>query len=112
MKSFLVSATILLIALSVLADDGPKVNLNTASVSELTTLPGIGEVKAKAIIEYRVANGGFKSIEEIMNVKGIGEKTFLKLKDLIYVDVPEKKMPVTPTSKRLLTTWGRLKASR
>ena len=88
-----------------------KLNINTASVSELTTLPGIGEVKAKAIIEYRVANGGFKSIEEIMEVKGIGEKTFIKIKDMIYVE-PQKKMSVQPSRAFLSTTWGHMKASR
>ena len=97
----------------VFAIDDPnagKLNLNTASVSELTILPGIGEVKAKAIVEYRTAHNGFKSIEEIMEVKGIGEKTFIKLKDLIYVE-PQKKMAVV-SKAFLLTTWGNLKASR
>lgn len=95
-----------------IAADGPKVNINTASVSELTTLPGIGEVKAKAIIEYRVANGGFKSIEEIMEVKGIGEKTFLKIKDLIYIEPVQKKMAVQPLKAFRSMTWGCLKAAR
>lgn len=62
-----------------------KINLNTASAAELDTLPGIGTAYAGRIIEYRNANGGFKSIEEIKNVKGIGDKTFEKLKELISV---------------------------
>ena len=61
------------------------VNLNTATVTQIATLPGIGEKAAQRIIEYREKNGGFKKIEELMNVKGIGEKSFLKLKPLITV---------------------------
>ena len=59
------------------------VNLNTATVDQLTTLPGVGRKTAELIIEYRTKSGGFKKIEELMNVKGIGEKTFLKLKPLV-----------------------------
>ena len=61
------------------------VNLNTATVAQIASLPGIGEKAAERIIEYREKNGGFKKIEELMNVKGIGEKSFLKLKPLITV---------------------------
>ena len=67
------------------AATGAVVNLNTATVSQIATLPGIGEKAAQRIIEYREKNGGFKKIEELMNVKGIGEKSFLKLKPLITV---------------------------
>ena len=61
------------------------VNLNTATATQIATLPGVGEKAAQRIIEYREKNGGFKKIEELMNVKGIGEKSFLKLKPLITV---------------------------
>ena len=61
------------------------VNLNTATAAQIATLPGIGPKAAERIIEYRQKNGGFKKIEELMNVKGIGEKSFLKLKPLITV---------------------------
>lgn len=64
---------------------GP-VNLNTASAEQLMTLPGIGEVKAAAIIAYREAHDGFKTIEEIMEVSGFGEATFERLKDSITVE--------------------------
>ena len=60
-------------------------NINTASVSELMNLPGIGEVKAKAILAYREEIGGFKSIEELSAVDGIGEKTLEKIKQLITI---------------------------
>lgn len=59
------------------------ININTANLDELKKINGVGEVKAKNIIEYREKNGGFKSIEEIKNIEGIGEKTFEKLKDKI-----------------------------
>ncbi|WP_448375176.1 ComEA family DNA-binding protein [Fervidobacterium sp.] len=62
-----------------------KININTANTEELQKLPGIGPSKAQAIVDYRNANGPFKSVEEIKNVKGIGEKTFEKLKTLITV---------------------------
>jgi competence protein ComEA len=61
------------------------VNLNSASAAQLQTLPGIGASTAQRIVEYRQKNGNFKKIEELMNVKGIGEKSFLKLKPLITV---------------------------
>ncbi|MCF0134926.1 MAG: ComEA family DNA-binding protein, partial [Lachnospiraceae bacterium] len=60
-------------------------NLNTASKMELIELPGIGEAYAQRIIAYREEHGPFQSVEDIMNVSGIGEATFAKLKDLITV---------------------------
>jgi competence protein ComEA len=61
------------------------VNLNTASASDLEGLPGIGAKTAARIVEYRQKNGAFKKIEELMNVRGVGEKNFLKLKPQISV---------------------------
>lgn len=60
-----------------------KVSINKAGISELTTLDGIGEAKAQAIIDYREKNGAFKTLEDLMNVSGIGEKAFEKIKDNI-----------------------------
>lgn len=62
------------------------ININTANQEELESLPGIGEVKARAIINYRTQNGYFLNLEELMNVEGIGQKTFDQLKDLITID--------------------------
>ena len=62
-----------------------KVNINTASIEELTTLNGVGEAKAQKILEYRQVNGSFKSIEDIKNVSGIGDAFYDKIKDYITI---------------------------
>lgn len=62
-----------------------KVNINKANAEELMTLPGIGEVRALSIIEYRETYGSFETIEDIMNVKGIKTGVFSKINDLICV---------------------------
>jgi len=64
------------------------VNINTASVKELDALPGIGARTAALIVDYRQKNGPFKKIEELMNVRGVGEKSFLKLKPQLTVTAP------------------------
>ena len=61
------------------------ININTAGTEELDTLDGIGPAYAQRIVDYRTANGPFLTIEEIQNVKGIGEVTFSKIKDSITV---------------------------
>lgn len=60
-------------------------NINTASAVELESLPGIGQTRAKAIVDYRQSKGAFKTIEEITSVPGIGPKTFERIKGLIMV---------------------------
>lgn len=91
MKKFLFAALSVLTASLSLA----AVNINTASPSELEALPGIGPAKAKAIADYRQQHGAFKSVEELKNVKGIGEGIFSKLKAEATV-APE---PANPKAK-------------
>lgn len=78
---------------SAAAASKPVINLNTATADQLETLPGIGQKTAERIIEYRTKSGGFKRIEDLMNVKGIGEKSFLKLKPLVAVPPKTDKAP-------------------
>jgi competence protein ComEA len=90
-KSLRLVAATLAIAVAVLASSGTafaasakaapqgKVNLNTATVEQLASLPGVGDALAARIVEYRQKSGGFKAAQELMNVKGIGEKNFGKL---------------------------------
>ncbi|MEO8513429.1 MAG: ComEA family DNA-binding protein [Ignavibacteria bacterium] len=65
---------------------GTRININTALAADLTVLPGVGVVMAERIIEYREQNGNFKKPEDIMKVKGIGEKKFEKIKDFVVVE--------------------------
>jgi len=62
-----------------------KVNINTATRTELIQIPRIGEKMADRIVEFRKANGSFERVEEIMNVRGMGEKTFLSIKQHLTV---------------------------
>lgn len=74
------------------------VNLNSATVAELESLPGIGARVAARIVEYRTKKGPFKRIEELMNVQGVGEKNFLKLRP--QLSVSERVEPSTRGSAR------------
>jgi competence protein ComEA len=65
--------------------DETKINLNSATLEEFETLPGIGPAKAATFVQYRDENGPFNKIEDIKNISGIGDKTFEKLKDYIFV---------------------------
>ncbi|SFL80868.1 competence protein ComEA [Gracilibacillus orientalis] len=69
-----------------MGSDDQKVKVNLASIEEMQTIPGIGEVKANAIMEYRETYGRFEKIEDLTKVSGIGEKTVEKLKE--YVRIP------------------------
>ena len=68
------------------AEENAKVNINTATAEELSTLEGIGEMKAASIIEFRGNHGNFTKIEDLKNVKGIGDKIFEKIKDQLTVE--------------------------
>ncbi len=74
------------------------VNLNTASKDELVALPGIGPVKAQAILDHRAAHGPFKSIEQLKDVKGIGAKRFEKLKPELSVAAVPAKAPAATSA--------------
>jgi comEA protein len=71
------------------ASPAQVVNINTAPAEQLERLPGVGPKTAARIVEYRQKNGGFKKVEELMNVRGIGEKAFLKMKNQLTVTAPK-----------------------
>ena len=71
------------------ATDSEKININTATSEELVKLSGVGPKYAEAIIEYREEWGAFKTPEDIMQVQGIGQKTFEKNQEIIIVEEPE-----------------------
>jgi len=62
-----------------------KVNINAASATELEALPGVGEVIAQRIVDYRTANGPFGSVDDLLDVSGIGEVTLEDIRDLVTV---------------------------
>ena len=68
------------------AEQDTRINLNTASVKELDGLPGIGVVKAGEIVRLREKMGGFRTVEDVLNVEGIGEKIFEDIRNKVFVD--------------------------
>lgn len=76
------------------------VNINTASVEQLESLPNIGPAKAKAIVEYRKTHGDFKALEDIKNVKGIGDRVFTKIKADIALSGETTVQPKEPKADK------------
>ncbi|MDQ7990402.1 MAG: helix-hairpin-helix domain-containing protein [Candidatus Dactylopiibacterium sp.] len=72
------------------------ININTATAEELASLPGIGPGKAQAIIDFRKAHGGFKTLDELKEVKGIGDKTFEKLRPELSLTGESKPVVAAP----------------
>ena len=85
MTKFLRTALLALALSPFAAWAAEPINLNTATAEQLTTLNGVGPAKAEAIIEYRTANGDFRSVDELVNVPGIGEKSLEKWRDQLTV---------------------------
>lgn len=90
---WIVALTLFAATSPVLAQDGEKIDLNQADIQKLDTLPGIGPAIAKRIVDYRDENGPFKKPEDLMNVRGIGEKKFQALKDLVVISKPQEPEP-------------------
>ena len=88
-KKLFILLAVVLMALLVLPGfvlSGDKININTASKDQLTQLKGVGPVIADRIIEYRDKNGKFKTVEELTEVKGIGDGTLMVIKEFIVVE--------------------------
>ena len=86
MIMFVALAMIMVYCGSIRAEDSGKINLNKATVEELSQLKGIGMKYAERIVQYRDKNGPFKNVEDLLNVQGIGSKTLEKNKDRITVE--------------------------
>jgi len=83
--ALLLGITLLAAGSSLAAEEAQKINLNTASAQELTSLRGIGDKTAAAIVEYRESHGTFKSVDELVEVRGIGEKLMTSLRDQVTI---------------------------
>ncbi|KAB2970519.1 ComEA family DNA-binding protein [Zoogloea sp.] len=82
--------TFLFLALAGIHSAFGAVNLNTATVAELDSVKGIGPSKAQAIVDYRTKNGPFKSLDDLKNIKGFGDKSIARMKDELTVGPARK----------------------
>jgi len=89
LNKWILSIIVTLFLSTGLAFAGDKVNINTASLEQLQTINGVGVSTAEAIITYREESGLFKNVDDLLNVKGIGEKKLEKFSEQISVAVPE-----------------------
>jgi competence protein ComEA len=86
-------------AVAAKAAPASKVNINAASAQQLETLPGVGPKVAERIVEYRQKSGAFRSLDELLNVRGIGEKSFAKLQPFVALgDAPKPAAPAAASS--------------
>jgi len=93
-------ALTLLVGISGAAAEQTTVDLNTASVAQLNELSGIGGAKAQAIVEYREKNGPFESVDDLRNVKGIGDKLLARLRPQLTVGNAAGKAPAGKSTKQ------------
>jgi competence protein ComEA len=102
-RSFLSSITVLALALLLSASattaEQTTVDLNTASIAQLNEVSGIGNAKAQAIVEYRDKNGPFESVDDLRNVKGIGDKLLARLRPQLSVGSGGGKAPAAKPAK-------------
>ena len=100
MTKFLRTAILALVLSPLAVWAAEPINLNTATADDLTALNGVGPAKAEAIIEYRTANGDFRSVDEIVNVPGIGEKSLEKWRDQLTVGNEASRPAANPSADR------------
>lgn len=97
---FIGLALAVLTSAPMMAAEPPAVDLNTASIAELNEISGIGTAKAQAIIEYREKNGPFNSVDDLLNVKGIGDKLLARIRPQLTVGSAAGKLPAAKSTKQ------------
>jgi competence protein ComEA len=98
-SSIAVVALALLLSAAASTAEQTTIDLNTASIAQLNELSGIGDAKAQAIVEYRDKNGPFESVDDLRNVKGIGDKLLARLRPQLTVSNPGGKAPAAKPAK-------------